>query len=89
MRIGCLAVHYGKEYLAWAIRGLDHACDEIHVFYTAQPSFGFEEASAKNPDTRDQLMFEANRFSKKVHWHDVVAFNEIQHRELMMQHWKH
>ncbi len=84
MRIGCLAVHYGKEYLGWAVRSLIYACDEIHVFYVDRPSFGFAEGVVC-PDTREQLISEAGRFTNIVKWHDVVASSEGSHRNLMFE----
>ena len=82
-RIGCLAVHYGKEYIAWAVRGLASAVDEVHVFYADQPSFGQIDWSAKNPDTEQELLYQANRFAS-VHWHRVSANCEGSHREQML-----
>ena len=81
-RMGALAVHYGKEYLAHAVRGLAGACDEIHVFYAKEPSFGFA-ADRPCPDTEDELVAEANRYAK-VTWHRVSARNEGQHRNAML-----
>lgn len=82
MRMGALAVHYGKEYLAWACRGLMGVCDEVHVFYAKKPSFGFSEGLVC-PDTEDELVAEANRFGKVI-WHRVSARNEGEHRGLML-----
>jgi hypothetical protein len=81
--IGCLAVHYGKEYLAWAVRGLAQAVDEVHVFYAASPSFGHVDWAAKNPDTEEQLVAEANRYAS-VSWHRVSATCENEHRDNML-----
>jgi len=82
-RIGVMAVHYGKEYIAWAVRGLALAVDEVHVFYTPSPSFGQVDWSAKNCDTEEELVAEANRFAKVV-WHRISAHCEGDHRDQML-----
>jgi hypothetical protein len=85
--MACLAVHFGKEYLAWTIRGLQDAVDEVHVFYAPEPSYGFREHGAKCPDTEEQLIAEANRFlkpGKPFFWHRVSGtHHEGMHRDIM------
>lgn len=92
MRIGCLAVHYGKEYLGRAVWALAHACDEVHVFYTDTPSFGHAEAGMTCPDTREELVVAAHQYvgqkqiiTTPLIWHDVVASSEGAHRQLMIE----
>jgi hypothetical protein len=48
------AVHYGREYLRWAVRSTAHVVDEIHVFYTREPSYGFA-TDLTCPDTEEEL----------------------------------
>lgn len=84
MKIAYYALHYGKEYLAHSIRSVQDAVDEVHVLYTPQPSFG-HFTSAKNPDSRDELRAEADRFAKKpVVWHDGNWWAEAVHREAII-----
>lgn len=84
MRIACYALHYGKEYLAWSIRSIQDAVDEIHVFYTDQPSYGFLEAGVVCPDTEEELRREAERFcTKPLVWHRIHANTEGEHRTHM------
>src|SRR5262249_45885085 len=64
-------------------KGLAEACDEVHVFYSPTPSFGQVDWSAKNPDTEDELVAEANRFAEVV-WHRVTADCENGHRDQML-----
>lgn len=86
-RIAVMAVHYGKEYLAWAVQSLALTCDEIHVFYTPTPSFSFTE-NTPCPDTEDELFAEANRFKPpKLIWHNKLGHlgSESIHRGMMTQ----
>jgi hypothetical protein len=84
-RVGVMAVHYGKEYIAWAAGSLATACDEVHVFYTPTPSFGFNEG-AQCPDTEEELMSETKRFvGSQLKWHRLERVsNEGQHRYIML-----
>jgi hypothetical protein len=78
--IACYALHYGCEYLAWSIRSLQHAVDEIHVFYTAKPSYGFA-TSLVCPDSEAQLEAETHRFAQvPIIWHRGVWHNEGAHK---------
>lgn len=81
MRAAYIALHYGREHLAWAIRSIQDAVDEIHILYTAEPSFG-HATKLTCPDTRTQLAKESLRFATKpIHWHEGVGWrNEGQHR---------
>lgn len=83
MTIAFIPCHYGKEYLAWAVRCAEQAVDETHIFYTAQPSFGFS-SGATCPDREEELHAEAHRFAKKpIFWHRVEGVQmENQHRLL-------
>lgn len=84
MRIACWALHYGKEYLAWSVRSVQDAVDELHVFYTPRPSYGFHDRGLTCPDTEGQLYEAAHKFATKpVIWHRIKASNEGEHRQLM------
>jgi hypothetical protein len=78
-----MAVHYGKEYLAYAVKSLAAAVDEVHIFYANEPSFGHRDWSMTCPDTEEELVAEANRFAKVV-WHNIEAGSEAVHRNLML-----
>lgn len=80
MKIAYYTLHYGKEYLAWSIRSIQDAVDEIHMLYTKTPSFG-HGTSLVCPDTEEELRFEAARFANKpIIWHTGAWGNEGQHR---------
>lgn len=78
--IAYVALHYGKEYLAWAIRSVQDAVEEIHILYTDRPSFGYSTPLAC-PDTEEELKREANRFLEKpLFWHKDHWPHEGAHR---------
>lgn len=85
MRIAYYALHYGKEYLAHSIRSVQGAVDEIHILYTATPSFGCS-TTAVNPDKLEELQREASRFATKpIIWHHGSWTHEGQHRDTIIE----
>lgn len=86
MQVAYYALHYGRDYLAWSIRSVQDAVEEIHIFYTPRPSYG-HGGHASVPETREQLMTEAFRFANKpVIWHDCPQFRgEGQHRDFAVK----
>lgn len=83
-RVALVPCHYGRDHLAWAVRGVQEAADEVHVFYSAEPSFGHAAPGARCPDTEAELEAEARRFARvPVLWHRVRAGSEGEHRGLM------
>ena len=47
-RIAFYALHYGREYLAWSVRSVQDAVDEIHVLYSDRPTFGHQTTARSN-----------------------------------------
>lgn len=85
MRMACYALHYGAEYFAWSVRSVQDAVDEIHVFYTDVPSYGFSEG-LPCPESEELLRAEAHRFlTKPLIWHKIQACNEGEHRNHMIR----
>lgn len=79
-RIAYYALHYGAEYLAWSIRSIQHAVDEIHILYSPTPTFG-HGTHLLNPDTEANLQSEVHRFATKpIFWHTGQWNNEGEHR---------
>jgi hypothetical protein len=87
MKIAYYALHYGKEYLAWSIRSVQDAVDEIHILYTPTPSFG-HATKASCPDSEQELRQEAERFlkfGKPFFWHTGTWHGEGHHRTSIEQ----
>lgn len=82
-RAAYYALHYGAEYLAWSVRSVQEAVDEIHVMYAPQPSFGFGRRPGNPcPDTEERLEAEARRFlSVPLVWHRGEWPHEGAHRD--------
>jgi hypothetical protein len=81
--IAYYALHYGAEYLAWSVRSIQDAVDEIHVLYTDKPSFGYA-TSLQCPETEEQLFKEAHRFLKKpMIWHKGRWETQVAHRNMI------
>lgn len=68
--VGFTALHYGKDYLAYAIRSIIDYIDEYHVAYTAIGSHG-SRTPIPCPETRDELYAIASAAAgNKLRWHD-------------------
>lgn len=68
--IGFTALHYGRDYLSYAIRSIIDYIDEYHVAYAAEGSHG-HRADVKCPETRDELFAVAQQAAgDKLRWHD-------------------
>ena len=68
--VGFTALHYGRDYLAWAIRSIIDHIDEYHVAYSAIGSHG-HRSEVKCPETRAELYAIASAAAgSKLRWHD-------------------
>lgn len=73
-------LHYGKEYLEYALEPLLKYCDDVIVLYSQAPSFGFT-TELKCPDSRADLMDIACKLG--VEWHDIQFGAENEHRGML------
>lgn len=86
--IAAIALHYGKEYLAWAVEAADAAELDVHIFYSPTPSYGFADPAMRCPDSEDELVAAANSRigPRSVIWHRVEnAHSEQVHRDQMLE----
>ncbi len=80
-RIGFCCLHYGKDFLPWAIKAAQEVVEEIHVIYSDRPSFG-HRSNLACPDSEDDLKRAASKFLQKpMFWHKGNFPNEGAHRE--------
>lgn len=82
-------VHYGVDYIAWALRSILPFVEQAHVFYTPHSTHNFQ-SKIKPPETRDQILKEASRFeyayNHKLRWHDTLGFRyEGEQRDYAVQ----
>lgn len=82
--VACIPLHYGREYLAYAVRGIASVVDEVHAFYSPTPTYG-HGGGIVCPDTEDDLKREAERFHRPVYWHVIQAGTEGEHRDHMLR----
>lgn len=79
--IAYCALHYGKEYLYYAIKSVIDHVDEFHVLYSSVGSHG-AQALIPCPDSRDELYAQASAAAgDKLRWHDGTWAHEGFQRE--------
>lgn len=84
-RVGFTALHYGKPYLAWAIRSIIDSIDEYVVVYSDVGSHG-HQTQLPCPDTRDELYAIASEAAgAKLRWHEGRFPYEGAQREMIHQ----
>jgi hypothetical protein len=84
--VGFTALHYGREYLAYAIRSIIDHIDEYHVAYTAIGSHG-HRTQVRCPETRDELYAIAKAAAgDKLRWHDGEWPHEGAQRDSIHQY---
>lgn len=78
------ALHYGLDYLPYALRSVYDFVDKLHIVYTPRPSHG-HYTNEMLPETRDQLYdaaFEHDPLNKII-WHDTQnILEEGAHRDI-------
>lgn len=68
--VGFTALHYGRDYLRYAIASIIDHIDEYHVAYSAIGSHG-HRTQIRCPETRDELYSIASEAAgSKLRWHD-------------------
>lgn len=65
-------VHYGRDYLSYALRSVYHSVDQLHVIYTPHPSHG-HNVDVVCPDSREDLLQAAFSYDpdNKIAWYDI------------------
>lgn len=81
-----IPLHYGKEYLRYAIESVYDSVDQILILYTQKPSYG-HGTNIKNPDTSRELMDCVSGLNK-VNWMNVNVNGEGKHRDLAIAYAK-
>lgn len=84
--VGFTALHYGRDYLAYAIRSIIDHIDEYHVAYTAIGSHG-HRTQIPCPETRDELYAIASAAAgSKLRWHEGEWAHEGAQRDSIHQY---
>lgn len=84
-RILCyMPCHYGKHYMAYAIRSVAPFVEKIVILYSSKPTFG-RWVDQACPDTEQQLHDIALAASDKVDWRSGYWGSEAEHRNFIFQ----
>lgn len=84
--IAYTALHYGIDFLPWAIRSVVKSVDEYHVLYSPTGSHSVR-IPEPCPETRDQLFKIAHaEAGDKLRWHDGDWRFEGQQRDSIYQY---
>jgi len=68
--IAFVALHYGTDYLKWAIRSVIDHVDKVYIAYSSHGSHG-SQTEVSCPDTRAELLMIAQYAAKeKLHWYE-------------------
>lgn len=67
-------LHYGKDYLSYALRSVYHSVDKLHIFYTPTPSHG-HMINIPPIETKEELQAAAYAYDpdNKVVWYDMIG----------------
>jgi hypothetical protein len=83
--LAATVLHYGSEYLKYAIESVKNSVDEHLIVYTERPSFGFE-TNKQNPDTKGKLKAITEQFPHVV-WRDIHGvIQENVHRRMFFDY---
>jgi len=83
MRVkGYVALHYGSDYLAYALQAVYPVVEEILVAYTNRPSYG-HGTTRTCPDSESALraIVQANDPERKIRWYSGQWNGEGEHRD--------
>jgi hypothetical protein len=80
------ALHYGTDYLYWAIRSVIEHVNEHHILYSPNGSHG-SRTDHPCPDSRGELISKAHRAAgDKLRWHDGFWTQEGEQRDSINQY---
>lgn len=81
--ISLTILHYGLDYLEWALRSIRDEVDECYVLYTPAGSFGFQ-SDTHCPEREPELHDAAKRGAGyKLRWHKGHYYSEGLHRDMI------
>jgi hypothetical protein len=84
--IAYTALHYGRDYLGYAIKSIIDYVDEYWVLYSPEGSHGYR-TSATCPDSRDDLLWIAQQVAgNKLRWIDGIWQHEGQQRDSIIEY---
>ena len=88
MKVACyIALHYGKDYLPYAIKSVIENVDQLIILYTDRPSYG-HNGDLFCPETKQELFQLASEAAGgKLKWVDIHhTIREGDHRNMAFAH---
>ena len=85
MIVANIAMHYGSDYVAYAIKPIYDHVDKIVVAYAEKPSHG-HSSNLVNPDTRSlcyDAVYQSGDPKNKIRWIDGVWRQECDQRNII------
>jgi hypothetical protein len=81
-----IPLHYGKEYLKYAIQSVEASVDTVLILFSPHPTYG-HHTSLSNPDKTEELRSIVNQFTK-CKWIEIPSGlnGEGRHRDLAIQY---
>lgn len=80
-------LHYGQDYLSYALRSVYHSVDKLNIFYTPNPSHG-HQVNISPVETKEELTQVAYAYDpdNKILWHDMLnVLDEGTQRDLAVR----
>lgn len=77
-----MPLHYGKSFVADAIRSVADIVDEFHIMYSATPCHGVTRTEVTNPDSREEL-YQAvvdSGAGTRCYWHENIGYKNEGHQ---------
>jgi len=88
MKVHSLTIlHYGKDYLSYALRSVYHSVDQLHIFYTPTPSHS-HTTNTPPIETKEELQQAAYAYDpdSKIKWYDMIGVtHEGQQRDMALK----
>jgi len=80
-------LHYGKDYISYALRSIYHEIDQAHIFYTPTASHG-HSTDLPPIDTKEELQQAVYSYDpdNKIKWYDMIGVtHEGPQRDMALQ----
>lgn len=74
------AIHYGVDYVGWALKSVIDNVDVAHIIYTPSPSHG-HQADVECPESRDDIWKVTDIGTNKIRRYEMSYGNEGQQRD--------
>src|SRR3990167_9287735 len=80
-------IHYGMDYVSYALQSIYSQVEQIHVLYTSHPTHGYRTEQPPI-ESREAIMAAVATYDPehKIKWYDIEnVWQEGQHRDLAVE----